>query len=158
MSSEKHLLIDGANFLQGLPGWREKYRRSRPEARAELATLARQVHDSEAMRVTVVFDGRGAELRIERAPGEQSFAVIHTPDGLTADDVIERLVANSASPGDCLVVTADRAMGDTVTALGGGVMAPADFATWLERCGRRQTQRLCDRQQENDRKWQQPRS
>ena len=76
------------------------------------------LHDANSWRVSVIFDGRGAELDVESPTDEATFSVAYSPSGVTADTIIERWVSNSREPEACVVVTADRALRDTVAAMG----------------------------------------
>ncbi len=150
---EKHLLVDGANALQAQPVWREIFRRDREEARTRFAAALRPIHDLELMRVTVVFDGRGPELRIERPGVETTFSVLYTPDSLTADDVIERLVAQAGDAGSCMVASGDRGICETVMALGAVTISTGELAAWLERVERRQSAVVQELARAADKKW-----
>lgn len=127
-----HLLVDGWNVLHAWPELRGLMRRDRAAARARLVQILTAVHDVEARRVTIVFDGRGPDLAIERPSAEASFSVLTTPAGTTADDVIEQLVANSDASA-CVVATADRAMRETVEAAGATVIGSRELMAWVER-------------------------
>lgn len=151
----RHLLVDGANLLHAWPELRALARRDRTAARTGLVQCLSVLHDDEAWRVTVVFDGRGPDLAIEGVGGQPSFAVVTTPDALTADDVIEQLVGKSAEPAACTVVTGDRAEAQTVTALGAQTITPAELAAWLERLRSRQNARIKGLGRDNDQRWRQ---
>ncbi len=153
VSFTRHLLIDGANVAHGWPELRAMMRRERDEARALLVRRVAVLHDEEQMRVTVVFDGRGAELSIERPSGHATLSVLHTASGVTADEVIEQLVAAAAEPANCLVVTADRAERQTVAATGAHVLSPDDLARWIAQVEERQSGRLSDLRRDNEHKW-----
>jgi len=133
MTWEKHLLVDGPNILHAWPQLRKLLRRDRDAARSQLVRRLAAIHDAEGVRVTVVFDGRGSELVFERPSQQETFTVIFTPSKLTADDVIEQLIARSAEPGCCEVATADNAERRTAEGLGASVLTPEDLAAW---CGR----------------------
>src|SRR5471032_1387457 len=98
MASVKHLLVDGPNILHAWPELRALLKRDRDAARSQLGQRLAAIHDAEGARVTLVFDGRGTELVVERPSQQETFTVIFTPSSLTADDVIERLVARAADP------------------------------------------------------------
>ncbi|HSY54468.1 MAG TPA: NYN domain-containing protein, partial [Opitutaceae bacterium] len=150
---EKHLLVDGANILHAWPDLRALAARDKDAARAQLSQTLRVLHDTEGWRVTLVFDGRGAELVVEQ-PGEHAtFAHIFTPEALTGDDVIEQLVGNAADPAACTVATADRAEQQTVAALGAAWCSPDELRAWCDRAAVRQTGQVAEIRRSNDRKW-----
>ncbi len=153
MAAEKHLLVDGANLLHAWLELRALAIRDRDTARGRLSQALRVLHDAEGWRVTLVFDGRGTELRIEQPGGDATFAHIFTPSGLTADDVIEQLVGGAADPAACTVATADRAEQQTVSALGAAWCSPDDLRVWCDRAAARQAQRLAEMNRANHRAW-----
>ena len=154
MVSEKHLLVDGSNILHAWPALRGLLRRDRTAAQARLVSELSPVHDSEGVRVTVVFDGSGAELEVTCPGGRQTFAVVRTPTGVTADDFIERWVGRAAEPAACWVATGDGGEGRTVAALGAQWITPDDLSAWARRAASGLDVKLAGRSRENDRKWQ----
>jgi predicted RNA-binding protein with PIN domain len=153
VAAEKHLLVDGANILHAWPEMRALLRRERAAAQARLVSELAAIHDSEGVRVTVVFDGSGTELEVVCPGGRQTFAVVRTPGGMTADDFIERWVGRAAEPANCCVATGDGGEGRTVAALGADWITPDDLAAWLKRAAGGLGVKLAGRSRENDRKW-----
>jgi predicted RNA-binding protein with PIN domain len=153
VSSTPHLLIDGANILHAWPELRALLLRDRDAARSQLIQRLSAIHDVERVRLTVVFDGRGSELVVERPSGEPSFSILYTPSSATADDVIERLVAQSADPTLCRVATGDQAEVQTVAAAGATTISPDELAAWVRRVEQRQGSRLRQLRDENQGKW-----
>jgi predicted RNA-binding protein with PIN domain len=153
MESEKHLLVDGSNILHAWPDLRALLRRDRGAARSRLSLALAGLHDAEHLRVSLVFDGRGPELVVERPSGQAGFTHLYSPSGMTADDIIEQIVGNSRNPGECLVATDDRAERQTIEALGAAGLSAADLAAWVERSGARQHARLRDRGRANEKEW-----
>lgn len=154
MSFTRHLLIDGANILHAWPELRALIKRDRPAARSQLAQRVSSIHDSEHVRVTIVFDGRGTELVVERPSGQPTFSVLHTPSALTADDLIEQLVARTADPAACIVATGDRGERETVEASGARVIPPEELEAWVRRVEAQQGARMGALRRANTRKWQ----
>ena len=153
VESGKHLLVDGSNVLHAWPELRALIGRDRSTAQARLVAALTAIHDAEAVRVTVVFDGSGTEVEISCPGGRASFAIVRTPSGMTADDFIESWVGRAAAPGLCWVATGDRAEVRTVEALGGQTLAPDDLASWCGRAAARLEEKLAGRKRENDREW-----
>jgi hypothetical protein len=93
---DRHLLVDAYNVIHAWPDLRAALLHHGPEAaRALLADALRPLHDSAGWRVSLVFDGQGPDLLIERPGPELTFSHIHAPSGLTADAIIEQIVLNS---------------------------------------------------------------
>lgn len=153
MAFEKHLLVDGANLLHAWPELRALMKRDRDAARSQLVQRLSAVHDAEQTRVTVVFDGRGDELVVERPSGYVTFSVLYTPSSLTADDVIEQLVGRAADPSACRVATGDQAERQTIEAAGAVWVPTSDLAAWVERAEARLVSRLKDINRGNMKKW-----
>lgn len=125
--------MDGANILHAWEELRRVALRDVPSARSQLIQQLAVVHDGEQIRLTIVFDGRGKELAVEHPFQQPTLSVIHTPSSLTADDVIEQMVANSATPAKCCVATDDRAERETVMAAGAMTMDSEGLRGWVRR-------------------------
>ena len=128
-----HLLVDGANILHAWEELRRVALRDVPSARSQLVQQLTCIHDSEQVRLTIVFDGRGKELVVDHPSEHSTLSVIHTPSSLTADDVIEQMVANSAAPASCCVATDDRAERETVLAAGAMTIDANGLRDWVKR-------------------------
>jgi predicted RNA-binding protein with PIN domain len=111
------------------------------------------IHDEGELRVTLVFDGRGREIVVERPSLQSTFSVVYTPSTLTADDVIEHMVANSTAPAECCVATDDNGERETVSALGAATIHSADLAEWVKRVQSRRASTLEKRRDANTRSW-----
>ncbi|WP_245844351.1 NYN domain-containing protein [Nibricoccus aquaticus] len=158
MAFEKHLLIDGSNSLHAWPELRALLKRDRDAARATLSQRVSVLHDVEQLRVTLVFDGRGGELVIERPSGHATFTHLYTPSGTTADDVIEQLVGNSVDASLCLVATDDRAERQTIEALGAAGISSNELLAQIGRADERQRTQVSGLRRENEREWRRPKS
>jgi predicted RNA-binding protein with PIN domain len=148
-----HLLVDGSNVVQAWPDTRALARRDREAAKALLLRRVAVLHDFSAWRVTVVFDGRGEELRVEAVGDSQNFACVHTPAGATADDIIEQLVGRAEEPASCLVATADQAERATVEAAGAVWCDPEELAKRIEAADTRQARAVARGNAETERGW-----
>jgi predicted RNA-binding protein with PIN domain len=93
---------------------------------------------------------------IERPMQQATFSLVYTPSALTADDVIEQLVAHSSTPSECCVATDDNAERETVAALGAATMRSSELMEWLRRVEARQTAAVQDIKKANTRAWKQP--
>jgi predicted RNA-binding protein with PIN domain len=150
----KHLLVDGYNIAHAWPDLRRVLvAKGRDVARAQLVERLLVLHDFERLRVSVVFDGRGGEIAIERPTRHATFSVLYTPAGMTADDLIEQLTAQSASPGAVIVATADQAERDTVEAAGATALSPAQLAEWVGRAAGAQSELVAEHRRKVERQW-----
>ena len=138
----KHLIVDGNNVGRAWPDIAALWRKERSAAQQQLANRLQVWHDVMAWRVTVVFDGRGANLQVDLPTDQASFVLAYSPRHTTADTVIEQWVGRSRDPAWCVVATADGALASTVSATGAGVISPADLASWLGRAEESNRRRL----------------
>jgi predicted RNA-binding protein with PIN domain len=152
----KHLLIDGSNIVHAWPELKMLMKRDREAARTKLSAYVSVLHDAEQVRVSIVFDGRGADLVVERPLGHATFSHIYTPVGTTADDVIEQWVGQSAEPDSCCVATEDRAERQTIEALGASGISAQELWKWVERAQERQSSQLAGLRKNAERKWRRP--
>jgi len=156
MDPGKHLLIDGSNIMHAWPELRALLKRDRAAARSRLSQMAAALHDAEHIRVSLVFDGRGPDVVVERPSGQDTFVLLYSPSGLTADDVIEQMVGKARAPDQCLVATDDRAERQTIEAMGATGLSAADLASWIEQAGGRQRTQLSERKRANEKEWRRP--
>lgn len=129
-------------------------RDSMESAQAHIVSAGLVIHDTEHIRVTVVFDGKGEKITTEPASEGSNCLIVFAPASMTADDLIEQLVGASENPGGIVVATGDRLERETVTSLGGEVISPSNFEAWVERCRSIQTRRVQNRSSQGD--WNNP--
>lgn len=153
MGYEKHLLIDGSNILHAWPELRILLRRERDAAREKLAQMVQVIHDAEQVRLTLVFDGRGADLVVDYPGDLKTFSRVYTPVGMTADDAIEQFVGKSADPASCIVATDDLAERQTIEATGAAGISAEDLRAWVGRTEQRQQTRLASERRKNEEIW-----
>ena len=154
----KHLLVDGYNIAHAWPDLRRVLaKEGREVARERLVERVRILHDFERLRVSVVFDGRGGAIAIERPTQHTTFSVLYTPGGMTADDLIEQLTVQAAQPRDVCVATADSAERDTVEAAGAQAISPEQLAAWVERAEQAQRAAVAAHQRRTDSRWREDR-
>jgi uncharacterized protein len=128
----RFVLVDGHSVIHAWPELRDLHQRGehRHQAREVLMRELRAYQDAAGVQVVVVFDGRGQRLTEEREPG--GLQVVYAPAGKTADDIIERLVAEHGEQHDLTVVTADMAERMTVEAFGAHWVGPETFRGQLD--------------------------
>ncbi len=154
MDFTKHLLVDGYNIVHAWPELRRVMaKEGRDLARERLVERVRVLHDFERMRVSVVFDGRGRDIAIERPTRHTTFSVLYTPAGMTADDLIEQLATQAARPELVLVATADRAEGDTVSAAGAQLLSPDQLLALVERVAGAQAVAVSEHRKATEKQW-----
>ena len=154
MDFVKHLLVDGYNIVHAWPDLcRVLAQEGREVARARLVERVRIIHDFERLRVSVVFDGRGGDIAIERPTRHLTFSVLYTPGGMTADDLIEQLTVQATQPCEVCVATADAAERDTIEAAGAQAISPEQLAAWVERVEQAQRAAVAAQQRNTASRW-----
>ncbi len=153
MAECEHLLIDGYNLVHALPDVREALEIGIEAARQQLADTVRIIHDLEGIRTTLVFDGKGEDMEIERPSGQLTFSYLFSPATLTADAVIEQLVRSSSSPQTITVASGDNMVRESTAAAGALTIGPNGLADWLCSCQKRQAEQLKRRSEKVDREW-----
>ncbi|GAA3765792.1 hypothetical protein GCM10022225_60140 [Plantactinospora mayteni] len=120
MAVEPLLVVDAANVVGSRPdGWWRDRAGATARLRDRLAPIARQGLPGLAAPVQVVLVVEGAARRLEPAEGIRVVAAERS-----GDDAVVGLVEAEGTGRRCVVVTADRALRDRVTALGAEVRGP----------------------------------
>ena len=142
-----HYLIDGYSLIHARPELRKALSRRLAHARDLLIHRLQHYQDHAGDVITVFFDGRsGPEpkpAKPKKAQAGKGVEIVFSARGQSADTLIEQRVGRSAAPAQYLVVTADRAIENTVSALGASSISPdsffeliarteKEFAEWLE--------------------------
>lgn len=114
-----YLLVDGYNIIGQWPELARLREESLEEARKALIDIMMEFGAVSGYRIHLVFDG----WQVKGSPGakeEKTYLTIYyTPEGVTADAFIERLVAGLPKHQTVYVATSDRLEQETVLALGG---------------------------------------
>ena len=100
----------------------------------QLAEIVRSIHDAEAVHVALVLDSRNDKLEVEHPYKEKTFEYLYAPAALSADGVIERMVARVKNPHDTTVVSNDRMVRESVRANGAIALRPEDLFEWAMGC------------------------
>ena len=126
--SESWVLVDGYNVVHAWPKLVKPAGRSLENRRAALLSLLAQYADQTGRRVTVVFDGSAAKHKPVDSQTPAGLEVLFSDRGKTADEVIERLVAQAAHRPQILVITSDSLERQMVENLGAWSMSADAFA------------------------------
>ena len=117
----EHYLVDGYNvvhhssFLRALAG--RDFETARETFVEKLVGFCLATRH----RVTVVFDGRDRYARIhdvQSARGVPGLEIVYSPEHLSADAVIERMVYTAAKRIECIVVSNDNSLRNLCRGLG----------------------------------------
>jgi len=112
----KYLIVDAHSVIHAWPELRTLHFRRMVLARDALLRALAAYHDLSGVRVVVVFDGQGSRPSGAIEPG--GIQVFYSGGGMTADAVVERLVARYAGAHEITVATDDRLEADTATGFG----------------------------------------
>ena len=124
------LIVDAHSVIFAWPDLRKMHFRRMVLAREALTKLLTEYHDYSGVHVVVVFDGKGVRFSEETEPGGiQSF---YSGNDQTADDIIERLVANYAKQHEITVATSDLLEQQTVSTFGASYMSADALRTLLD--------------------------
>ncbi|MCC5842486.1 MAG: NYN domain-containing protein [Opitutales bacterium] len=131
-----HLLLDGWNLLYA---WGDLVVGSPKDGAAAAGVLVARVQPllrDGRLLVTIVFDGQGKRPDIQALSPDDTFNLIYTPSGTTADAFIERAVGSVSDPQNFIVATGDHALRMAVFAMGADVISPENLAAWIERAAK----------------------
>lgn len=119
-----NLLVDGHNVIHAWPELLRDHRVAarRHLARTELLRRMRNLRDMSGMHVVVIFDGARQGTNEVREP--DGLQIIYADRGVTADTIIERLVAKYAGVRQMRVVSADGMVRETILSLGAEWISP----------------------------------
>jgi len=155
-NTQKHLIIDGYNVIHAWPELKKALLDSGPDlARSQLADITRVIHDTENTRLTIVFDGSGRDIDIERPTPETTFSLLYSPKDLSADGLIQQLTANTPNKNLITVATADTALGRAITELGATTISPESLLEWVKACEKKLDQDIKETQKSVRKKWKQ---
>lgn len=125
------------------------------EARARLVSILQVIHDVEKIRLTIVFDGQGRRIEIQRPSNDPSFSLLFAPSGSSADRIIEQLAFSRKKNTEIIVATQDSLVRNTVISSGSLVISPENLADWVEACEKRQNQNIKNHQKSSEKLWKQ---
>lgn len=153
-SLKKHLLIDGYNIIHAWPELKKSLKTLGLETtRSQLVDQVRVIHDIEKIRLTIVFDGKGSDIEIERPTPEKTFSLLFSPSGVTADTVIIQL-ANSAKKGQEIIIASD----DSIIRISGSssgatIISSQSLLDWVNACQTRQVHIIKDHRSSIQKSW-----
>ncbi|PWU07467.1 MAG: RNA-binding protein [Verrucomicrobia bacterium] len=153
---KKHLLIDGYNIIHAWPDLRKSLKTvGLDTTRSKLADIIRVIHDVEKLRLTIVFDGKGSDIEIERPTPEKTFSLLFTPRGMSADTLIEQLAINSKKGQEIIIATDDSMINLSASSSGAIVISSQALLDWVNACQERQVRLIKDHQSSIQKSWKQ---
>jgi len=120
--------VDGYNVIYHSPRLRPLALDDIEAARDAFVDKVARYCSSSGECARIVFDGRGR--RPSRRPtqcGSPGVEIIYSPEKLSADSMIERMVYNAPNRREIIVVSADQGIRDLCRGMGALVMASQNF-------------------------------
>ncbi len=146
----EHLLVDGYNVIHAWPELKKALATGTDVPVQLLAEQVRIIHDLEGITTTIVFDGKGDQNTFEHPGNQPTFTLLFAASGVSADALIEQMVARAPKPEDFVVVSRDNMVRETVFILGARPMIPEDLASWVASAQNRQSRQLRKHSRDTD--------
>ncbi len=153
MLEERYLLIDAYNVIYATNELREVLRGNLDAARDRLTEMVASIHDAEGVRTALILDSRNNSLEVDHPFGKKTFEWIYAPAGLSADGVIERIVARVSNPAWVTVVSQDNMVRESIRANGAIAMDAEGLFGWARACDARLIQDAQRRRKVNACEW-----
>ena len=118
----RYLIVDGHSIIFAWPELRKLHARRSSLAREALIKQLRDYQDWTAVRVVVVFDGKGNKVETTSEPNDVQ--IFYSRTRQSADAIIERLASKYAKLYELTVATSDRMVAETVMARGAEPVSP----------------------------------
>ena len=129
-----YLFIDAYNVICATETLHKVMLGSLDAARDQLAETVRSIHDAEGSHIVLVLDSRQDRLQVEHPYKVKTFEFIYAPAYVSADGVIERMVARVGKSVDTTVVSNDRMVRESARANGALALRPEALLEWARAC------------------------
>ena len=129
-----YLFIDAYNVICATDALYKVMLGSLDAARDQLAEAVRSIHDAEGLHVVLVLDSRQDSLQVEHPYKVKTFEFVYAPADVSADGVIERLVARVEESVNTTVVSNDRMIRESARANGALAIRPEALLEWARAC------------------------
>ena len=129
-----YLFIDAYNVIYATNTLHKVMLGSLDAARDQLAEAVRSIHDAEGLHVVLVMDSRQDSLQVEHPYKVKTFEFVYAPADVSADGVIERMVARVEKSVDVTVVSNDRMVRESARANGALALRPEGLLEWARAC------------------------
>ena len=125
-----YLIIDGHSIIFAWEELRVLHERSQLAARDELIRRMTCYQDCTGERTIIVFDGKGTETISQHE--EAGIQVFFSKKGVTADQIIERLVGKYGRKKKITIASRDKAVLDTCSSFGALAISPNSLREYLK--------------------------
>lgn len=152
---QKHLLVDGWNVIHWDPHMKSVLTRMGQEgAKRLLSERLAPIHDSLGMRLTIVYDGRGDDINVEKIGRSMTFSEVYTPSSMSADELIEQFCANSKDPDSIIVATRDNMIRLSARGFHVEAISCSQLLDWADGAGRELSRKGRELKLQTDIQWQ----
>lgn len=135
-----YMIVDGHSMIFAWEDLRTLHEQSSAAAREQLTHRLTTYQDTTGEHVVLVFDGRGDGTHADS--DEDGIQIFYSPEGTTADQVIERLAGKYAQSRKLTIASRDRAVLDTCSAFGADAISANGLLDLLAEAERRLRERL----------------
>lgn len=125
----RYLIVDGHSIIFAWPALHKLHAQRSSLAREALIKQLRDYQDWTAVRVVVVFDGKGNKVETTSEPNDVQ--IFYSRTRQSADAIIERLASKYAKLYELTVATSDRMVVETVQACGAEWISPEALGALL---------------------------
>lgn len=147
-----HLLVDGWNVIHSHPKLKKIFQELSQEAAVNaLSDMICSIHDIDGVRLTIVLDGKGDKIEINRRSRLLTYSEIYTPSDMSADDFIEQYCSKHKE--DCIVATRDNLLSLTASSFGATTIYPDFLFDWAKSCRAKISKKSSDIAEITKRDW-----
>ena len=152
---QKHLLVDGWNVIHSDSHMKAVLTRQGQEgAKKLLSERLAPIHDSLGVRLTIVYDGKGDDINVEKIGRTSTYNEVYTPSSMTADELIEQLCANSKNPESIIVASRDNMIRQTARGFQIETISCEQLLDWALGADKNLSRKRKDLNMQTDIQWQ----
>lgn len=154
-NAQKHLLVDGWNAIRSDKEMARAFSTMGQDgAKKMLAARLSKIHDAFNYRVTIVYDGKGDDINVERIGLAATFSEVYTPSNMSADDFMEQMCATSKNPKSLVVASDDNLIRLTAMTFGVESLTSQQLLQWASSAAGHFSERFNLIKQDVKLKWQ----
>ncbi len=127
-----YLVIDGYNILNCWPKLSEMMKESVEDARDRLIHILNNYAGFKKYQIILVFDGHKAKDNPGERRTHHNVEVIFSPEGITADHVIEKEVGKLLKTGQVFVATSDKLQQEIIWSKGAYRISARELVVEIE--------------------------
>lgn len=106
-------------------------------ARDQLAERVGSIHDAEGIHTVLILGGNSNLLKIDYPFGKKTFEYVYAPTDLSADEVVNQLLACISGPARTTVASNDAKVREAARVNGAIAISAEDLYNWVCACEKR---------------------